>query len=389
MMTFKDEINRKRKNRNIALENLGVDNIFVLQKLDPGDPNQQKLNIEKRLARANMMSRLNVYRPLKSSRRFIGNVITFMKKVVRKLIHILLGWYFLPIIEQQSEFNAEMVATISSLRMLVYNLGEENKNNKYEVEKGINLYSELKDELRYIKQTLNITCDYRELETGLKIDYFEFENCFRGSEENVSKIQKDFVKYYKNRQGIVLDIGCGRGEFLKLMKKSNIEAMGIDVYPPFIEHCRSVGLNVQQQDIIMYLKNIEDKSLAGIFMSHVVEHLNTDYILKLIQLAYQKLQQGAYFILQTPNPEALFTLIDFWIDIEHKKPIHYRTLEFLFKQAGFESVVRYDPEVTKFHNVVARLGGDNIINLQEFNYGMDNLNQYLTGYQDYALIARK
>lgn len=388
-MALVDEIIRKRKNRNTALENLGIDNIFVLQKIDPDDPDLQKINIEKSLSRANLISHLNVYRPLKSSRKLVGNFITFSKRVVRKLINIMLGWYIFPIIEQQSEFNMEIVDTVSTLRMLVYKLREENEYQKQEIERASCLSNELKDEIRYIKQTLNITCDYRELETGLKINYFEFENYFRGPEEIVSKIQQAYVKYYENKLGFVLDIGCGRGEFLKLMKKYDIEAVGIDIYPPFIEHCRDIGLNVHQQDSIMYLENIEENSLAGIFMSHVVEHLNTDYILKLIQLSYQKLQPGAYFILQTPNPEALFTLIDFWIDIEHKKPIHYRTLEFLFKQAGFESVVRYNPESTKFHNVVTCLQCDNIPDLKEFNCGMENLNEYLTGYQDYSLIARK
>lgn len=382
MMVLEREIRRKRKYRNIALKNLGTSNAFEPIQNDTGTTEQHKVSIEEKLANANLITQLNVYRPLKSNRRFIGGGIIFLKRVIRKLIHNLLGWYFFPIIQQQSEFNKEMVETVSSLRILVYNLQEENERIKQ-------LNVGLKDELRYIKQTLNITCDYRELENGLKIDYFKFEDCFRGSAEIISRIQNDYVNYYKNKQGIVLDIGCGRGEFLKLMKKFDIEAMGIDIYPPFIEYCSSEGLKVQQIDTITYLNNIEDESLAGIFMSHVVEHLSTDYILRLIQLAYQKLQQGAYFILQTPNPESLFTLIDFWIDIEHKKPIHYRTLEFLFKQAGFESVERYNPEATKFHNVVTYLNSDNISNLKDFNCGMGNLNEYLTGYQDYALIARK
>ena len=187
----------------------------------------------------------------------------------------------------------------------------------------------------------------------------------------------------------VLDIGCGRGEFLEVMKSNGIPAVGVDMYEPFVKFNKEIGLDARLEDGITHLMNLADDSVGGVFMSHVVEHLNSDYILKLIPLAYQKMEKGAYFILQTPNPESLFTFIDFYIDIEHRKPVHFKTLEFFFKQAGFSEVKRFDPPETKFKEVVTYIDGENLKNVQAFNNGMGNLNQYLTGYQDYVLIAKK
>ncbi|HJF41457.1 MAG TPA: class I SAM-dependent methyltransferase [[Clostridium] spiroforme] len=373
-MSLEKELRRKRKNRNFAIKFTDANDLLLICDDETSSMNLRK-SIEAHLATADMNSQMTVYRELHSNRKYIGKTIIFIKKAVRKLITIFGGWYIFPVLEQQTKYNAELIKTVGSLRKLVYQMQEEMQT--------------LKEDINYLKNLLNINYDYREIKDGLKIDYFGFENQYRGPREMVLKNQEHFVDYYRNKRGIILDIGCGRGEFLEVMKSNGIPAVGVDMYEPFVKFNKEIGLDARLEDGITHLMNLADDSVGGVFMSHVVEHLNSDYILKLIPLAYQKMEKGAYFILQTPNPESLFTFIDFYIDIEHRKPVHFKTLEFFFKQAGFSEVKRFDPPETKFKEVVTYIDGENLKNVQAFNNGMGNLNQYLTGYQDYVLIAKK
>lgn len=226
--------------------------------------------------------------------------------------------------------------------------------------------------------------------TDLEYDYFEFENRFRGSEEQVKKIQEDFIHFFIDKNGPIVDIGCGRGEFLELLKERDINAIGIDAYIPFVRYCKEKNLNVVGGDALDVIMEMEDESIGGVMMSHVVEHLEPKYMLNLMRTVLQKLCKGGCFVIQTPNPQSLFTYIDFYVDITHVKPVHYKALEFMFEQNGYSRIERFDPPATKFRNVVVQLYEDNSkLNLQEFNYGINNLNEYLTGYQDYAIVAYK
>jgi len=222
------------------------------------------------------------------------------------------------------------------------------------------------------------------------IDYFAFENEFRGEENRVKEIQKQYISYFANATGTVIDIGCGRGEFLELLREAGVQHLGIDMYHPFVEYCQNKGLNVREGDALEVLASMPDESISGIMMSHVVEHLTPGYIVKLIDVAKVKLVEGGCFMMQTPNPQALFTYIDFYTDLTHIKPVHYRSLEFLFSQAGYTKIERYNPPETKFKEVMGPLyGGETQLNLTEFNYGVGNINEWLTGYQDYVIIAYK
>ncbi|MBR1442783.1 MAG: class I SAM-dependent methyltransferase, partial [Firmicutes bacterium] len=243
--------------------------------------------------------------------------------------------------------------------------------------------------LDYIKEKLNIYTDI-ELLKDAKIDYFDFENKFRGSRSVIKESQRDYLGYYeKGSDDYVLDIGCGRGEFLELMKENGIKARGIDVYEPFVEFCKGRGLMAQQADALGFVSSLEDESLNGIFMGQVIEHINTDYAIALIREAKKKLKKGCYFILETPNPQNLGTYFNFYLDPSHIKPVHFMLTEYLFSSAGYERVERYNNEFSKIKVQIPHIEGEGIENKKEINSVINFLNERILGYCDYTLIAKK
>ena len=186
----------------------------------------------------------------------------------------------------------------------------------------------------------------------------------------------------------MLDIGCGRGEFLELMTEHGIDATGIDLYDKFVDYCKSLGLKVVLSDGIAYLSAQEQ--VGGIFASQVIEHLPSDKMIEFCRLAYQKLEKGAYLILETPNPMCLSIFTHaFYIDPSHNKPVHPLTVKYILERAGYSEIKIIYPEVSKYPEQIPMLKGDGIENIDEFNAAIVKLNDVLYGHQDYAIIAKK
>jgi O-antigen chain-terminating methyltransferase len=201
------------------------------------------------------------------------------------------------------------------------------------------------------------------------------------------------VHYFKGCKN-VLDIGCGRGEFLELLQANGIEGHGIDVDGNMIDFCISKGLNVEKVDALSYLERIEDKSLDGILIDQVVEHLEPDYLIKMLQLCYKKLNYGYHILIETVNPLSLVSFVNFYLDMSHKRPIHPETLKFLIASVNFREID------TKFFSPVPdemRLKKIDIEGVEEkyrhstevYNHNIDLLNNLLYGAQDYVVIGKK
>lgn len=220
-----------------------------------------------------------------------------------------------------------------------------------------------------------------------KIDYFDFENHFRGSRQNVKERQKMYIPYFLNCVN-VLDIGCGRGEFLELLKENGIPAKGVDSYNEYAEYCRMKELDVVCGDGIEYLMSCE--RLDGIIAAQVVEHLDTNQIVTLCENAYQKLEEGGLMILETPNPKALSIYFnEFYMDPSHIKPVHPETLKYLTQKAGFKEVEIIYTEISRVPKKIPLLELNVTGNLQEFNSSIYEVSELLYGSRDYAIIARK
>lgn len=226
-----------------------------------------------------------------------------------------------------------------------------------------------------------------------QINYYVFEERFRGSRENVLQHQTNFIGYFENCTN-VLDIGCGRGEFLELAKQKGINARGIDVDEDMISFCKSKGLTAELKDAIKALEEIKDKSLDGIFISQVVEHLNPRYFVNMLSLCNKKMKYGFYIIIETVNPLSLFSLANFYIDLSHIKPVHPETLKFLVSNAGFRDIetkflspVSPEMKLKKFPNLEDTDQDKSMIDIS--NQNIDMINDALYGAQDYAVIGKK
>ena len=185
--------------------------------------------------------------------------------------------------------------------------------------------------------TPRVPQDY--LEVDLDIDWVRFAEQFRGSEEKIREQQKCYVGRFTGAPGVILDIGCGRGEFLEAAKAAGLPARGVDRNPESVELCQAKGLEVEQADMFEYLESLADGSLGGAYCAQVVEHLPPAAVPRLVRLLSRKLRPGALVTIETPNPECLAIFAThFYLDPTHTRPIPGPLLRFYLEEAGFGSV---------------------------------------------------
>jgi 2-polyprenyl-3-methyl-5-hydroxy-6-metoxy-1,4-benzoquinol methylase len=168
----------------------------------------------------------------------------------------------------------------------------------------------------------------------LPFDYARFAEKFRGPEEYVETGQKIYLPHFASHRN-VLDIGCGRGEFLEAMRASGVPARGIDLSTESVALCRSKGLDAEVADLFVYLENLTEGSLDGIFCSQVVEHLPPDRLPEMIRLCASRLERGGSIAIETPNPESLAIFAThFYLDPTHTRPVPSALLAFYLEEFG-------------------------------------------------------
>jgi len=174
-------------------------------------------------------------------------------------------------------------------------------------------------------------------------DYVGFEQIFRGPESLIRERQKAYLPLL-SRHGTVLDIGCGRGEFLEVLAEANVDAVGIDTNPQMVAHCKAKGLsNVIEGDAVQYLRESAPGSIGTVFSAQVVEHLTPEDLLALVAIAYDRLSAGGVFIAETVNANSIEGAKTFFVDSTHVKPLFPETLAFLCKSVGFPLVRVFYP----------------------------------------------
>ncbi len=251
----------------------------------------------------------------------------------------------------------------------------------------------LREQLRRLLATLEAQelptpAQVRSISAPLEdIVYAGFENRHRGSEQDVKKQQEIYLPYFQTER-TVLDLGCGRGEFLDLLSQNNIPAEGVDFNEQMITICRERGLECRTGDIVESLASYPDGHLGGIFSSQVVEHLRPDYLRRMVDLAYAKLAKSGCLVLETLNPASVFTLVHvYFLDITHQQPVHPRALEFLLESAGFQDVeIRYSSPLDE--EALQALPPESEA-AAVLNRNLDKLNQLLFSPVNYAAIGRK
>lgn len=226
-------------------------------------------------------------------------------------------------------------------------------------------------------------------------DYLEFENRFRGDPRAIADRQAFYVELFRGATQPVVDIGCGRGEFLGLLREAGVPCYGLDRHPDMVKTCREQGFEVVEGDSLEHLASAEEGSLGGIFCSQMVEHLAPADVPGFFELANRAVAVGAPFVVETINPESLFVFAHaFYVDLGHLRPLHPLTLEFLAEMAGFSSVkVEYVspvPAVFRPEKLPVPEEGDDgalgelVTSLDENFRRIDDI---LFGPQDFAVVA--
>jgi len=234
--------------------------------------------------------------------------------------------------------------------------------------------------------------------------YVGFEDQFRGSREVIQARLESYVPFFttdahghpRRDGGEVLDVGCGRGEFLDLLKAKGIASRGIDLNHEMAELCRARGLDVTEADAVGYLSSLPDGSLAGIFSAQVVEHLQPGYLLQFLELAYHKLRPGGRVVLETLNPACWVAFFESYIrDITHVWPLHPETLKYLVVASGFtRTTIEFRspvPPQDRLQAIAAPPGTDAALGdlVEAFNANVEKLNSRIFTFLDYAIVAEK
>ena len=231
----------------------------------------------------------------------------------------------------------------------------------------------------------------RELTTGYEELYEDLEDTFRGTRDAVKAKLGPYVEDVRSvpGKGPVVDVGCGRGEWLELLRDAEVDAYGVDINKVVVERCVARGLDVRTGDALVHLREVPEGSVRAITSFHVVEHLSLDTLVGLIDAAFVALQPGGVLVFETPNPtNVLVGAASFYLDPTHLKPLHPQFLEFLLLARGFDEVDgRFlnpgdGPDLTATDLSAT---ADPARNQQI----ADRINWALNGPLDYGVVARK
>jgi len=194
---------------------------------------------------------------------------------------------------------------------------------------------------------MNISPDSAQSSPSNKEDfYLAFENRYRGSTESIQARQVAYLPYVTALQNFypalkALDLGCGRGEWLGLLKKQGVDVSGVDLDDVMLASCRQSQFNVKQQDAVGALKELPDSSVHMITGFHIAEHLPFAQLIDLCKEAHRVLSPGGLFILETPNSENIHVASStFYLDPTHSSPLPAKLLTFLFGFCGFSKTAQ-------------------------------------------------
>lgn len=171
--------------------------------------------------------------------------------------------------------------------------------------------------------------------------YRAFEECHRGSVELITSRLQVYLPFITPMKTLtervtVLDLGCGRGEWLGLMQEQGFHAIGVDLDAGMLSACKQRGFTVTHTDAVNYIKNCADESVHIVSAFHFVEHIPFDTLKEVVAQIYRVLKPGGLLIFETPNSENLLVgTSSFYLDPTHERPVPAQLLEFLMDYTHF------------------------------------------------------
>ncbi|WP_169083615.1 class I SAM-dependent methyltransferase [Paenibacillus sp. PL91] len=268
---------------------------------------------------------------LVSRYKWLGKIIIPLRKIGTRLFT---KWYADVFVNQQKHLNHDIwfginasLEIINDQQKLIYNLQKQTYDQNLEIQ-------ELNEKFELFE------IEFKKTKT-LDFDYSKFAEKFSADSKTVQDIYSQYIQYFADCED-VLDIGCGKGYFLELLKENGINGFGIDSDAELINICSLKGLRAETNDAINYLNKAEDNSLSGIFMGHVIEHLPVNMKIEFLNLCLTKLKNNGVLVLETPNASSVYVMHNlYYLDPTHEKPLLPEALKHLAVVTGFSVVNSY------------------------------------------------
>ncbi len=336
-----------------------------------------------------------------SDRAVVGPAVRMAKRLVRRSVR----WYLDPIIEQQTRLNHALLDVADELSASVdERLAADVTGMKRRISDTEVRLDRLRADLDALDASLGGRSAWPEgsgrpsegggslrPSTQLSLAYKAFEDRHRGGGEDIRTLLRRYLPWFEGCRR-VLDVGCGRGEFLTVLRDAEISAYGVDVDEGMVEACREQGLEVVCDDARHHLDGLAPGDVDGVFSSQVVEHLSTAELMSLLDAVYRKLDRGGVFVVETPNPESLFVFSSFfYVDLTHVRPIHPEAMVWALDATGFVDV-RIErllpvPDEARLQPVPEEVRSDAAWAAMATN--VERLNTLLYGPQHFAAVAVK
>lgn len=215
--------------------------------------------------------------------------------------------------------------------------------------------------------------------------YVFLENHLRGEREDVKNRLKFYLPFIKgvkagSKESPILDIGCGRGEWLELLKENNLNARGLDLNQIMVKMCKERGFEVIESEALSFLKNLSDCSLGAVTGFHIIEHYGFEFLIKLLVEILRVLKPGGLVIFETPNPNnVLVGSCNFYLDPTHFKPLPSHLIKLVLESRGFNDV-----------NIIYLHPYEDDFKIKDNGSEISKqFNDYFYGPQDYAVVGYK
>jgi SAM-dependent methyltransferase len=289
----------------------------------------------------------------RSRKPIVGPVITYARKVVISLVR----WWLGAILERQERINRLLAAAYD-----------------YEGQMAPRFGMRLERLERDFKAR-------REHETAANLHSVYFQARFGGDEPVIRRQSEAFVDLFEGCHR-VLDLGCGRGIFLQLLKDRGIGGYGVDLDPRMVAQCREKGLEAHEIEALAHLQEVEAGSVDGLYARHLAEHILPGELVEILRACRRALAPHAPLVFITPNPKTLTVgAHTFWTDPQHLRPIPPDLFRFYLEVEGFTDV-----ELRTFEPTERRLNED--VPTGPIRENVKLLNETLFGDRDYAVIGR-
>ena len=286
----------------------------------------------------------------KSRKRYVGPVIT----VARRTLIGLLRWWLAAITERQERVNQLVARALFDLRDRP-TPGLEKRLRKIEL--------------------------WHEDFVAANLHSVYFQARFGGDEPVIRRQSEAFAELFAGRKRVV-DLGCGRGIFLGLMRDKGVGAYGVDLDPRMVEQCAERGLECIEADALGHLRSLPDRAIDGIYARHIAEHVLPGELVSMLREARRVLAPGAPLVFVTPNVATLTVgAHSFWLDPSHVRPIPPELFRFYLEVEGF-----VDVDVRTFEPSEKRLSEK--VTDATVRENVKLLNETLFGDRDYAVVGR-